>query len=197
MTIAFLKNLGVDEIIIQALSKSYGENLDGLQVEKDDADLKLSVKDARNSGQAPEVMTIHRFFEKKAACQVAETPAEYATDRYNCRDTIVFLPNDNSGKGNVEINGHKIRMGDSSIQLLKYLAQELKKETGGWVFVQDLVEATIIPSDGYQPFSRLRNAIAGYLLNKNPMDFIEANGKKQYRISTDPGNVSIPKEVRK
>ncbi len=189
MAVSLLRNLGVDETIVQALRKSCGEDLEGLQIEKDDDDLKLLVKCTEGASQSPHVVTIHRFFEKKTFSQALDP--ESSKEHYNCRDEIVLLADDNSGKYNVKINGREMRLSDSLFQLLLRLAQELKKDNGGWVYVQDLITAEIIPSDGYYPFSRLRSAIAGYLLGKNPNDFIECNGRKQYRISTDPGNVLI------
>jgi hypothetical protein len=43
----------------------------------------------------------------------------------------------------------------------------------------------------------LRSILAGYLLEKNPHDVIESNGRKQYRLAIDPVNVLIPEGTRK
>ena len=199
MSMSLLKNLGVDEAIIHALRKCCGEDLNGLEIEKDDGDLKLLVQCSKGPHHSPHAFTINGFFEKRIRTSGthAGTSVKLPTEYYNCHDTIEFLPDNNSGKGNVKINGSEMRMGNSMLKLLRYLAEELKKKNGGWVFVQDLVEAEIIRSEGYQPFERLRGAIAGYLLDKNPKDFIEANGRKQYRISTDPDKVLLLDEVKK
>ncbi len=197
MGVSLLKNLGVDETIIQALCKSYGEKLEGLQITKDEGDLKLLVPCSKGPDHSPHVVTIERFFEKQSSAQMPGPDVKSSTEQYRCLDKITFLSDDNSGKCNVKINGHEVRLGDSSLQLLRYLARELKRTGNGWVYLQDLVAEEIMPSGGYQPFDRLRSAIAGYLLNKNPKDLIESNGRKQYRISTDPGNVEILDEAMK
>ncbi len=197
MGVSLLKNLGVDRRIIQALQKTYGEDLKQVEFEKEAGDLKLLVQCRKDPTCLPHVLTIRHFFEDKIYDQVAETAVKYSTEHYNCRDVIALLPDDNSGRGNVKINGHEIHLGDSMFHLLRSLAKELKKNEGGWVYVQDLADAGILPSEGYQPFNRLRSAIAGYLLDKNPKVFIESNGRKQYRISTDPSNVEIVEEAKK
>ncbi len=197
MEVSLLKNLGVDEKIIQALQKTYGKDLKKVQFEKEYDDLKLFVKGRKDPVFLPSVLTIRHFFEEKTCSQVSESVVKYAAEHYYCRDTITFLPDDNSGRGNVRINGHEIRLGEAMFQLMMHLARGLKNTQGGWVYVQDLVDAGIIPSLGYQPFNRLRSALAGYLLDKNPKVFIESNGRKQYRISTDPSNVEILDEAKK
>jgi hypothetical protein len=197
MAVSLLRNLGVDETIVQALRKSCGEELAGLQIEKDDEDLRLLVKCSEGSCKTPHVVTIQRFFEKKTFADALEPDEGGSTSQYKCRDKITFLPDDNSGQCNVKINGHDMKLSAASFQLLLRLAQELKKGAGGWVFVQDMMEDEIIPSDGYQPFSRLRSALAGYLIDKNPKDFLECNGRKQYRISSNPDNITMLDEEKK
>ncbi len=197
MCLTLLRNLGLDETIVQALRKSYGENLEGIQIEKDDKDLRLLVKRIDSSDKSPQVVTIHRFFEKNASKPAEETDEGSTTGRYSCQDTLDILPEDGLSKGNVRINGYEMRLGDTSFHLLKYLAQEIKRSPAGWAYIQDMVKEKVIPSAHYYHFARLRSSIGGYLLEKNPKDFIESNGRKRYRVSTDPRNVSVPEEARK
>ncbi len=197
MCVTLLRNLGVDETIIKALRKSYGENLEGLQIEKDDADLRLLLKSVNGAEKPPQVVTIHRFFQEDTSKRKDSVCEESSEGKYCCRDTIGFLPDDGSNKSNIRINGHEMRLSETSIQIMKYLAKDLKKTSVGWVYIQDLVKDGIVPTDNYYPFTRLRAALAGYLLEKNPKEFLQANGRKQYRISTDPKNVSIPEEAIK
>ncbi len=197
MCMKLLRDLGVDEIIINALRNSYGENLEVIQIAKDDADLRLLLKSINGSQKLPQVVTVHRFSKENNSKQEEEICVESSVEDYNCQDTLAFLPDDGSNKSNIRLNGHEVRLSDTSFQLLKYLAQELKRTTGGWAYIQDLVKEGIVPTDSYYPFTRLRSAIAGYLLEKNPKDFIQANGRKQYRISVDPKNISISEDVKK
>ena len=94
----------------------------------------------------------------------------------------------------MKINGVKLHLSDALLKLLRHLSDNVAANKVGWAYVQDMKAAGIIPSDGYQPFSRLRSAIAGYLLKKNAKDLIEANGRKQYRLSVDPKRIKFPKE---
>ncbi len=192
MNASLLRNLGVDEAIIQALQKSYGDDSGELEILKDGINLKLILKKQTSGKIKPQVMTLQNFFQKKLGSHVAETTEEYQVQKYNCQDTLEFLPNEGLGRVNFKINGEDVCLGDSLYKLLRYLAEKLKETPAGWVYVQDLKEKGIIPSDGYQPFSRLRGIVARYLLEKDPRKFIEANGQKQYRISTNPNNVRLP-----
>ncbi len=197
MCLTLLRNLGLDEIIVQALRKSYSENLEGIQIEKDNTDLRLLVKRIDGFEMSPQVVTIHRFFEKNVPNHADNMDQESATGRHNCQDTLDIFPDDGPSKGNIRINGYEMRLSEISFQLLKYLAKEIKRTTGGCVYIQDLVKEGVIPSSHYYHFARLRNAIGGYLLEKNPKDFIESNGRKRYRISMDPMNISVPEDVKK
>lgn len=196
MAVALLKNLGVDQMIIQALVKSYGKNLQGLEIAKDDNDLKLVVKNAGSPEQNTHILTISRFF-SESANKVAEPESAYGYKSYKCRDRIEFLESDGSDAENVRINGAGLKLSDALYSLLFHLAETAMDSENGWVYIQDLKGKGIIPSDGYQPFSRLRTALAGYLLEKNPHDVIESNGRKQYRLSIDPANIFIPEGKKK
>ena len=192
MDAALLKNLGVNERLIQAIQKSYGDNLEELEILQDRSDLKLVLKRSNAANNfKPHIVTIHDFFEKKSFSQVAEAEVEYHVERYKCRDVLCFFADAQHGEPNVSINGEKLIFGDALYKLLYFLADQMKQTQIGWVYIQDLQAAKIIHSDGYQPFSRLRGAIAGYLLKKNPKEFIESNGRKQYRLSVDPKNIAV------
>ncbi len=197
MDTALLKNLGVNEQLIQAIQKSYGDNLEELEILQDKSDLKLVLRRTHEPDFKPHVVTIHDFFEKKSFSQVAEAEVEYCVEKYKCRDKICFFTGASHGEPNVSINGEKLIFGDALYKLLYHLAEQMKQTQTGWVYIQDLQEVKIIRSDGYQPFSRLRGAVAGYLLKKNPKEFIEANGRKQYRLSVNPSNIEfISKESK-
>ncbi len=103
-----------------------------------------------------------------------------------------FLAESAKTKENLKINDIEMRLSDALLNLLRYLAQKIVDTKTGWVYIQDMRTDGVIPSDGYQSFSRLRNSMAGYLLKKNPNQFIEASGRKQYRLSIDPKNVKFP-----
>jgi len=197
MDTALLRNLGVNEKIIQAIQKSYGDNLEDLEILQDKADLKLVLKRHQAPNNKAHVVTIHDFFEKKSFSQIAESEVEYHVEKYKCKDTIAFFPHALPGEPNVSINGDKLMLADALYKLLYHLGHEMKQTETGWVYIQDLQSNGIIHSDGYQPFSRLRSALGGYLLKKNPKDLIESNGRKQYRISINPKNISIPNGVLK
>ena len=192
MAVALLRNLGVDQTIIEALVKSYGAELQGLEISKEDVDLKLIVKDPDKEERTSHVLTLSKFFGERAL-KVAEEGAVY---RRQCRDRFEFLTNDGSDKENLCVNGVGMKLSDSLYSLFLCLAHAVQDTENGWVYIQDLKEKGIIPSDGYQPFSRLRMALAGYLLEKNPHDVIESNGRKQYRLSVDPDNILIPEGIK-
>lgn len=196
MAVALLKNLGVDQVIIQALVKSYGKDLQGLEIAKDDNDLKLVVKNAGGPERNTHILTISRFFSESTG-RVVEPEPLYGYKSYKCRDRIEFLESDGSDAENVRINGTGLKLSDALYNLLHHLAEVAIESENGWVYIQDLKEQGIIPSDGYQPFSRLRSILAGYLLEKNPHDVIESNGRKQYRLAIDPANILIPEGARK
>jgi len=196
MAVALLKNLGVDQVIIQALVKSYGKDLQGLEIAKDDNDLKLVVKNAGSPERNTHILTISRFFSESAS-RIAEPDPVDGYKCYKCRDRLEFLESDGSDTENVRVNGAGLKLSDALYNLLFHLAETARDSENGWVYIQDLKEKGIIPSDGYQPFSRLRMALAGYLLEKNPHDVIESNGRKQYRLSVDPDNILIPEGIKK
>ena len=195
MNAELLRYLGVNDAIIHAIQKSYGEELEDLEIKQDKDDIKLVLRKSGNVGFKPHILTIQSFFEKKTYQQIKEAEIQYGVTRYNCRDALEFIPEGLSSGENLIINGAKLKLCDSLYRLLRYLAQELKRTEVGWVYIQDLKEDKIIPSDGYQPFSRLRSAIAGYLLHNNPKEFLESNGRKQYRLSVDPKNIIFRTEV--
>lgn len=186
-----LRNLGVNEAIIQALLKSYGEECEELGIRQDKHDLRLLVKRNGYSQAKPYVLWLPGFFEKEALSRKTRPDNALLIEHYNCHDTLEFLPGFTTAKENLKINGVGMRLSDAHLKLLRYLAQKIVDTKTGWVYIQDMMDEGVIPSDGYQSFSRLRSAVIGYLLNKNARDFIEANGRKQYRLSIDPKNIKF------
>jgi hypothetical protein len=80
----------------------------------------------------------------------------------------------------VSLNGHELTLGDSLFVLLLRFAVELGKGKGGWVssaVLQD--EGLISNSSHYQPYSSLRTALKGYLLERDAKKFIQASGSKR------------------
>jgi hypothetical protein len=95
----------------------------------------------------------------------------------------------------VEVNGHKVRLGDSVFRLFLRLAFELKKNKGGWVSRHTLdTEGVITDADKFQVYSNLRTSLQGSLLDREGQKFIENNGSKQYRISLHPDFITCHRE---
>ena len=191
MDATLLRNLGVNEAIIRALLKSYGEECEELEIMQDKHDLRLLVKRNGYRHTKPHVLRLPGFFEKDALSRKSRSDNALLIERYNCKDTLEFLPESITAKENLKINGVGMRLSDAHLKLLRYLAQKIVDTKTGWVYIQDMNDEGVIPSDGYQAFSRLRSAVVGYLLKKNARDFIEANGRKQYRLSIDPKNIKF------
>jgi hypothetical protein len=121
---------------------------------------------------------------------------DYKNFEYRCYDKIHILGNSSMKRSNeIEVNGHKVRLGDSMFRLFLRLALELKKKRGGWVSRHTLdVEGIITDVDKFQVYSSLRMALQGSLLDKEGQKFIENNGSKQYRISLHPDFITYHRE---
>jgi len=199
MDTALLKHLGVHERIVRALEKSSGGKYEELEIEQGNACLRLILRYRHSAGLKTHIITLNDLLDTEPSClTTAEPQAEYAAapDTYRCQDRLLFLaPQTETGGSNLSLNGQKIKLSDSLFRLLHYLAGEMKKTGIGWVSIQDLRTARLIPSDGYQPFSRLRSVVAGYLLKKNARDFLESNGCKEYRLSIPPRNIILLPET--
>ena len=191
MDTTLLRNLGVNEAIIQALEKSYGDQFDELEIMQGEYDLRLFLKSSGDRNKKPHIVTLPGYFKMKGCSQKIESQIQFALESYSCNDILEFLPASAMTKENLLINGVGVHLSDSHLKLLQYFAQKIVDTESGWVYIQDMRSDGVIPSDGYQPFSRLRSAVAGYLLKKNGKDFIEANGRKQYRLSIDPKNIKF------
>ncbi len=190
MDATLLRNLGVNEAIIQALQKSYGEDPE-LEIMQESYDLRLLLRRTDLRHSPPHVLTLPGFFRRDTASKRIEPVSSLPTERYSCNDALEFLSKSSAVRENLRINGIEIRLSDSLFNLLYYFARNAVRTKTGWIYIQDMKSDGVIPSDGYQSFSRLRSAVGGYLLKKNAKDFIEANGRKQYRLSVDPINIKI------
>ncbi len=96
----------------------------------------------------------------------------------------------------IEVNDHKIRLGDSMFKLFLRFVLELKKNKGGWINRHSLGSDSIITDvDKFQIYSNLRTALQGSLLDKDGQKFIENNGSKQYRISLHPDFITYHREM--
>lgn len=125
-----------------------------------------------------------------------EQEQDYKDFAYKCFDKIHISGNSSMKRSNeIEVNGHKVRLGDSMFRLFVRLALELKKKRGGWVSRHTLdSEGIITDVDKFQIYSNLRTSLQGSLLDKEGQKFIENNGSKQYRISLHPDFITYHKE---
>lgn len=121
---------------------------------------------------------------------------DYKNFEYKCYDKIYIpgtIPMKRSNE--IEVNSHKIKLGDSVFKLFLRLVLELKKKKQGWVNRYSLGSDSIIADvEKFQIYSNLRMALQGSLLDKDGQKFIENNGSKQYRISLHPDFVAYDKE---
>ncbi|MDD5584715.1 MAG: hypothetical protein PHV55_06645 [Candidatus Omnitrophica bacterium] len=121
---------------------------------------------------------------------------DYKNFEYKCYDRLhipggILMKRSNE----IELNGHRIRLGDSMFRLFLRLALELKKRRGGWVSRHTLESEGIITDvDKFQIYSNLRTSLQGSLLDKEGQKFIENNGSKQYRISLHPDFITYHRE---
>lgn len=106
--------------------------------------------------------------------------ADYTKYAYQCYDTM-HIPGTSPIKrsNDLIVNGHSIKMPDSSFKLLIEFVAALKKGKGGWV-------SKAVGAGNYQIFDHLRKPIEGSLIKKDAKKFIENDGSKKYRISTHP-----------
>mgnify|MGYP001767511255 FL=1 len=121
---------------------------------------------------------------------------DYKDFEYKCYDKIYIpgaIPMRRSNE--VEVNDHKIKLGDSVFKLFLRLVLELKKTKEGWVHRHSLGSDSIIADvEKFQVYSNLRIALQGSLLDKDGQKFIENNGSKQYRISLHPDFIAYDRE---
>ncbi len=125
-----------------------------------------------------------------------EQEEDYKNFEYRCYDKIHIPGNSSMKRSNeIEVNGHKVRLGDSVFKLFLRLVAELKKKRGGWISRHTLDDEDIITDvDKFQIYSNLRMALQGSLLDKDGQKFIENNGSKQYRISLHPDFIAYDRE---
>ncbi len=121
---------------------------------------------------------------------------DYKNFEYKCYDKI-YIPGTTPMKrsNEVEVNSHKIKLGDAVFKLFLRLVLELKKEKQGWVNRHSLgLDSIIADVEKFQIYSNLRMALQGSLLDKDGQKFIENNGSKQYRISLHPDFIAYDRE---
>jgi len=121
---------------------------------------------------------------------------DYKDFEYKCYDKVYIpgaIPMKRSNE--IEVNNHKIKLGDSVFKLFLRLVLELKKKKEGWVHRHSLGSDSIIGDvEKFQIYSNLRTALQGSLLDKDGQKFIENNGSKQYRISLHPDFIAYNRE---
>ncbi len=121
---------------------------------------------------------------------------DYKNFEYKCYDKI-YIPGTIPMKrsNGIEVNSHKIRLGDSMFKLFLRFVLELKRKREGWVNRHSLGSDSIITDvEKFQIYSNLRTALQGSLLDKDGQKFIENNGSKQYRISLHPDFIAYDRE---
>jgi len=129
------------------------------------------------------------FLEAGKGQEVTEQQRQdYEKYEYLCYDKIHIPGKIPMKRSNlIYVNENTVKIGDSLFALLLRLVVELKKGNGGWLDIHTLHSEGIISDPGkYQIYSRLRNAMAGSLLEKDGKKFIESDGVKRYRISSHP-----------
>lgn len=113
---------------------------------------------------------------------------DYKNFEYKCYDKIYIpgtIPMKRSNE--VEVNSHKIKLGDSVFKLFLRLVLELKKEKQGWVNRHSLGSDSIIADvEKFQIYSNLRMALQGSLLDKDGQKFIENNGSNSIAYRSTP-----------
>lgn len=121
---------------------------------------------------------------------------DYKNFEYKCYDKIHIPGNSSMKRSNeIEVNNHKIRLGDSMFRLFLRLVLETKKKKGGWISRHTLDSDGIITDvDKFQIYSNLRTNLQGSLLDREGQKFIENNGSKEYRISLHPDFITYHKE---
>ena len=125
-----------------------------------------------------------------------EQEEDYKNFEYKRYDKIHIPGNSSMKRSNeIEVNGHKVRLGDSVFKLFLRLVAELKKKRGGLISRHTLdAEDIITDVDKFQIYSNLRASLQGNLLDKEGQKFIENNGSKQYRISLHPDFITCHRE---
>jgi hypothetical protein len=121
---------------------------------------------------------------------------DYEKFEYQCYDNV-HVPGTIPMKRSsfIEVNGNKIKIGDSIFALLLRFVAELKQEKGGWVNRYDLESDGIVTDpEKFQIYSNLRTALEGSLLDKDGHKFMQNDGSKNYRISTHPDFVTYHKK---
>ena len=114
---------------------------------------------------------------------------------YRCRDRIGITGIVTKGRNSITANYRPLNLGDAPLILLLRLAVELKRGEGGWVSRQSLAsEGIVADSESFQPYTNLRNVLAGALRDGGESDLIENDGLKNYRLSTHPDFVTCDKE---
>jgi hypothetical protein len=176
-----LKNsLRHDKIIQTSLVKSLNPQTFELPIEK--LVLSLLGKKSGQEGSLPEV--------------TKKQKADYEKFDYKCYDKV-HLPGTVATKSSnfILVNGIQITIGDSLLILFLRFAVELKQKKGGWTSVIDLKEEGLIDDPTkYQIYSNLRSALRGSLRDKNGKKFIQADGSKNFRISTHPDFITYDRK---
>ncbi len=122
--------------------------------------------------------------------------ADYKNFEYQCYDKVYIpgvLPMNRSNL--ILVNGNEIKLGDSLFLLFLRFVVELKKKKGGWVNRYTLgSEGVVNDVEKFQIYSNLRTALKGSLLDKDGQKFVQADGSKNFRISTHPDFITYDKK---
>lgn len=112
---------------------------------------------------------------------------DYKNFEYKCYDKMHIPGNTSMKRSNeIEVNGHKIRLGDSIFKLLLRLVLELKKRRGGWVSRHTLdSEGIITDVDKFQIYSNLRASLRGVYWIRKARNSLRITGQNNtvYRFT--------------
>ena len=156
-----------------------------------------TLADVLNEGPAEMPGATTRPDHPKGVPELPAAPrADYDARGYLCHDKLFVTGRTLHRRSTLLIvNGNEITVEDSLFILLLRLVVELIKGEGGWVNRRALASEGIVGDpERFQPYSRLRRLLEGYLLDRDGRKFIENDSAKSYRISTHPDFVTYDRE---
>lgn len=124
---------------------------------------------------------------------------DYEKYGYKCFDKI-YIPGERPIQENCRIilNGKDTLVDEANFKLLLRLVIQIKNgKNEGWVNMPDIItdESPFRTVNDYHNYIyRLRKDLSHNLLNQNPSDFIVNNTIGNYKITTDPDNITYNRE---
>ncbi len=127
--------------------------------------------------------------------------AGYNAHDYKCRDVVEFVGQGAKNRQiRISVNKNVTDVKYSEAALLMYMAIKLKKNSGGWVSLDDMSNEEIVPTanqtktNDFTRMHRLVSDLRGTLKKVQASDDIiqGVSGKGQYRLSTHPLRAKEP-----